>query len=133
MIGLDTNVLVRYLAGDPDTEAQVIQAVQRIDRALQEGTSLFVSHVVICETCWVLLYHYKVPKQKLIPALETLIQHPGFQFESRDTLDTALMQFREHSIDFADCLINVVSRNLGCTQILSFDKKAISSLKFQQP
>lgn len=133
MIGLDTNVLVRYLAGDPETEVQVIQAVAAIDNAFQHGITIFINNVVICETVWVLLYHYHTPKKQLIEALNLIIKHPLFQFEGRGSLNQALKLYEENRSDFADCLIAVLNREHGCKQTLSFDKQAIKELEFKHP
>lgn len=133
MIGLDTNVFVRYLAGDPDTESQVTQAIEAIDQALRNDIPVFINHVVICETIWVLLYHYKTNKSDLIHALDTIFKHPGFHFESRATLKKALDRYQNKKADFADCLIDLLNRKQGCTKTLSFDKQAINDLNFQEP
>ena len=133
MIGLDTNVLVRYLAGDPDTEAQVIQAIHVVDAALNTNTTVFINDVVICETIWVLLYHYHTPKERVIEALEIIIRHPGFAFEGRGSLKRALSLYQQRKGDFADCLIAILNQEQGCTKTLSFDKQAIKGLGFQAP
>lgn len=133
MIGLDTNVLVRYLAGDEEAESQVTQAIEAVDQAIRNGHAVFINHVVICETVWVLLYHYRTPKQPLIEALDTLFRHPGFQFESRAILHKALDRYRHTKADFADCLIHQLNRAHHCAKTLSFDKQAIKDLKFQSP
>ncbi len=131
MIGLDTNVLVRYLAGDPKSELQVIQSVERVDRALEEEEPIFLNQIVICETVWVLLFRYKVPKRKLIESLECLFLHPGFVFENRGLLIRALELFRERKVDFADTLIALVNSQQGCRTTYSFDKQAIRQLEFK--
>ena len=52
MIGLDTNVLVRYLV--QDDPAQTRHANALIDRAAAQETAMFINHVVMCELAWVL-------------------------------------------------------------------------------
>ena len=52
MIGLDTNVLVRYLVQDDPTQTR--QANALIDRAAARETAMFINHVVMCELAWVL-------------------------------------------------------------------------------
>lgn len=133
MIGLDTNVLVRYLAGDPAAEAQVTQAVTLIDSCIARQEKLFINTVVICEAVWVLLYHYDVPKIALVKSLAPLFDHPGFEFEDRLLLREALQHYGNHSLDFADCLIDQLNRAAGCKHTVSFDRQAIKKLGFIQP
>ncbi len=52
MIGLDTNVLVRFLVED-DAE-QAVRAKGVVRRAIERDEKLFVSDVVVCELAWVL-------------------------------------------------------------------------------
>ena len=56
MIGLDTNVLVRYLV--QDDPAQTRQANALIDRAAAQEKAMFINHVVMCELAWVLGHGY---------------------------------------------------------------------------
>lgn len=133
MIGLDTNVLVRYLAGDPDAEAQTLQAIALVDGAFARQEKCFVNIAVLCETAWVLLYHYTTPKAALTESLAQLLAHPGFVFEHPALLRAALAQYRDAPVDFADCIIDRLNRHHGCRQTVSFDKQAISALGFIQP
>jgi predicted nucleic-acid-binding protein len=48
VIGLDTNVLVRYLTQDDDKQWK--QAVEIIE----SGEQCFICNVVLCEVIWVL-------------------------------------------------------------------------------
>lgn len=133
MIGLDTNVIVRYLVGDPEAEWQNAKAIALIDEALNSQTPVFLNHVVICETIWVLAYHYKVPKMALVDSLEQLFLHPGFRFESREQLTYALETYRTGNADFADCLIAALNREQGCSKTFSFDQQAVKQLGFHSP
>jgi predicted nucleic-acid-binding protein len=52
MIGLDTNVLVRYLTQDNPPQARL--ATELIERRLSEQDPGFISVVAMVETVWVL-------------------------------------------------------------------------------
>jgi predicted nucleic-acid-binding protein len=52
MIGLDTNILVRYLA--QDDPVQSAQATHIMERRLTEARPGFISLVTMAETVWVL-------------------------------------------------------------------------------
>ena len=68
MIGLDTNVLVRYLVQDDPTQTR--QANALIDRAAAQETAMFINHVVMCELAWVLGRGYGYAKAALIDGIK---------------------------------------------------------------
>ena len=56
MIGLDTNVLVRYLT--QDDPVQSAQANAFIERELSPAEPGIIGHIVLCEVGWVLSRAY---------------------------------------------------------------------------
>jgi predicted nucleic acid-binding protein len=70
--GLDTNILVRYLTqDDPDQSGKVTRAMEEATRS---GEPLFVNHIVLCELVWVLEAVYRLPKPKILSALEHILR-----------------------------------------------------------
>lgn len=122
MIGLDSNLLVRYLT--QDDAAQAKKATQAIEQALDAGEALFLNHVVLCEISWVLGRAYGYTPNELADAIEALLSAAQFEFESKDLLWRALDLFRSSGADFADCLIACRNAAAGCTKTLTFDKRA---------
>jgi predicted nucleic-acid-binding protein len=133
MIGLDTNVLARYLAGDPAHDTQVAKAITAIDAALGKRETLYVNLVVVSETYWVLSRHYNVPRKAILDALMQLLNHEGFEVESASAIRKAIKNALAQNADFADCLIAELNRTAGCAHTLSFDKKAARKLGFKSP
>lgn len=85
MIGLDTNVLVRYFTHDDEQQWQ--QATELIEGENQ----CFITNIVLCELVWVLRgYPYKLGKNKILNALETMLHTPVFEFENRSAVYQAL-------------------------------------------
>ena len=125
MIGLDTNVLVRYLT--KDDERQWEQAVEIVEG----GEECFIANIVICELIWVLRgkpYHFS--KQEVSNTIETMLQCGVFEWESRSLVYQALQHFKQGKADFSDYLIGAVARNAGCSKIITFDKKLTNEKGF---
>ena len=53
MIGLDTNVVVRYLVKDDPRQAE--KAATFIQKQSRRNDVLFLNHIVLCELVWVLV------------------------------------------------------------------------------
>lgn len=124
MIGLDTNVIVRYLT--KDDPAQTTAAV-RIVRSLTESEPGFVSLVVIAELVWVLETSYRFTKQEVIEVLETLTSSKELILESPEAVSQAIRLFRAGRADFSDYLIERTGRIAGCVYTITFDRNAARS------
>ncbi len=120
MIGLDTNVLVRYLA--QDDPAQSLRANALIERAIARGESCAVSVVVLCELVWVLRSAYGYAKREVVPVLEKVLATIQFEVEDKASAYAALEDYRAGSGDFADYLIGRRNRRDGCTRTATFDR-----------
>lgn len=121
MTGLDTNVLVRYLA--QDDAAQSALATRFIESLSQEQPG-YVSHVVLAEMAWVLESCYDVGTAKMAEVLETLLRTEGLVVDQADVVWQTLRQFTRDHGDFADTLIAQLARQAGCTSVLTFDRHA---------
>lgn len=105
MIGLDTNILVRYLTRDDEQQWQ--QAVL----VIQHNQPCFVTNIVLCEVVWVLRgATYGFRKAEIINTLKAMLHSAAFEFESRSTVDQALQRYKKGKADFSDYLIGSVSR-----------------------
>ena len=123
MIGVDTNVLVRFLVRDD--EAQFERARRLIKRETGRGEPVFVSQLVLLETEWVLRSRYAVTKTAMIAALAALLEARELRFEDEPSVEEAVFVWRDCSAEFADCLINAHHRSLGCRATATFDAKAL--------
>ena len=72
MIGLDTNVLARYLAQDDPVQSP--QATELIERQLTEENPGFLSVVAMVETAWVLDRAYGLAADEIAAAIERTLQ-----------------------------------------------------------
>ena len=124
MIGLDSNVLLRHLVQDDPEQARLASAVLGELTADEPG---FVSLVALAEVAWVLRRGYQLPKPVVLDHLENLLSAKELEFEDAETVWTALMRGR-HGADFADALIADTAQLRGCTEVVTFDRRAADAL-----
>lgn len=122
MIGLDTNVLVRYLA--QDEPAQSARATRLIERELSERRPGFVSLIVLVETCWVLKRLYGATAVELRATVGDLLDARQLVVENRGVVTRALARLADEHGDIADALIAECALHAGCARTVTFDKTA---------
>ena len=122
MLGIDTNVLVRFLVRDD--EAQFEKARRLIKREVAAGRRVFVSQLVLLETEWILRSRYGLPKFETVATVSGLLDAADIQFEDEAAIEEALFVWKDSAADFADCLIGARNRRLGCRATATFDAKA---------
>lgn len=122
MLGIDTNVLVRFLVQD-DAE-QFEKASKLIKREVTAGRPVFINQLVLLETEWVLRSRYAAPKNKIIAAISGLLEAADVQLEDEAVIEEALYMWKDATADFADCLIGAKNRRMGCRATATFDVRA---------
>ena len=122
MLGIDTNILVRFLVRDNDIQFE--KARKLIKREVAAGRRIFVNQLVLMETEWVLRSRYVVPKHQIIEAISDLLSATDVQFEDEPVIEEALFIWKDSAADFADCLIGAKNRRMGCRATATFDVKA---------
>jgi predicted nucleic-acid-binding protein len=122
MIGLDTNVLVRFLVRDD--EEQFERARRLIRRQGQDGEPVHINLLVLLETEWVLRSRYKLTKGEILGTFSELLSAADLSFEDESSIEEALFLWKDSSAQFADCLIGARHRALGCTATATFDGDA---------
>ncbi|MFA7239920.1 MAG: type II toxin-antitoxin system VapC family toxin [Sulfuricellaceae bacterium] len=121
MIGLDTNVLVRYLAQDDPKQSPKATRLMESFTADEPG---YISIVSVVELVWVLTGCYGSTKAELCEVLETLLRAKGIVVAHADTVWKALRLFKEGKADFADCLLERFANEAGCSHTTTFDRDA---------
>lgn len=122
MIGLDTNVLVRYIA--QDDPAQSRRATELIERQLGPDNPGFVSLIVLVETSWVLKRAYRLSDSILAAAIERILQIDALVVQSEQDVFIAMIALKEGKGSFADALIGAIDARAGCSSTATFDKEA---------
>lgn len=122
MIGLDTNVVVRYLAQDDDRQSPI--ATRLFSKLTRENPG-FVSSVVLAEVSWVLTRAYRMSRDALSDLVEGLLRSTELRFESAESAWRALGVYRSgNSVEYADALIAESAALAGADKTVTFDRDA---------
>ncbi len=122
MIALDTNFLVRLIAGDERAQER---AVLRL--LADRTTNFFIGDVTLAELVWVLEGIYEFNREELVCALEALLNRADLVFEDAIRVRRAARHFAGGG-DFADALILGRAQAEGCAALVSFDKSLKNTL-----
>jgi predicted nucleic-acid-binding protein len=122
MIGLDNNVLVRYLA--QDDEAQAAIASRLIETQLSAQRPGLIGPIVLCELVWVLETSYGHSRAELAPILWKLLAAEEFRIQARDHMVIAPQAYESTTADFADAFLGVQNLGADCETTVTFGKKA---------
>ena len=122
MIGLDTNVVVRYLAQDDGRQSPV--ATRFIERTLTPEAPGFVAAITLCEIAWVLTDCYGADDKRVKKVVEGLLTSKQIVVEYADLVWKALREWQDSSADFSDALIGQIALASGADKTVTFDKAA---------
>lgn len=122
VIGIDTNVLVRYLT--QDEPKQYARAKTALETRCTEAKPGVIQPIVLCELAWVLQSAYDVGDVELARAIEQILRTRQFHVPQRDVVRQALTAFRDGTAGFADCLIGHLNAAEGAHATVTFDRRA---------
>jgi predicted nucleic-acid-binding protein len=128
MIGLDTNVLVRYLARDDAEQSP------RADAVIQSLTSEepgFIPIVTLIELVWVMQRCYSATRSEVVGILGMLFRTKEFTVENAETAIKALHRYAGSKADYSDSLMERSANAAGCKFTVTFDQMAASSAGMQ--
>ena len=128
MLGIDTNVFVRYLVRDD--QSQYERARRLIRREVNAGEPVPVSLLVLLEMEWVLRSRYELAKPDIVAVLSSLLQTVELAFEDEPSVEHAIYSWKNSLAEFADCLIDARNRRLGCRATATFARKALKLAGF---
>jgi predicted nucleic-acid-binding protein len=122
VIGLDTNVLVRYIAQDDPVQSR--KAINLIEQKLSLDNPGFVSVIAMVETSWVLKRSYRLSDLQLAAAIERVLQIEVLLVENEQEVFAAMVALKARQGSFADALIGRVNDRAGCSCTATFDEDA---------
>jgi predicted nucleic-acid-binding protein len=120
-ITVDTNVLVRAITGDDESQSKVAQL------ELAKADVVALALPALCELVWVLSQGYKVPFADIFEAIRRLI-NAGNVVVNRPAVEAGL-SLLEAGGDFADAVIAYEGSWLGAEIFVSFDRKAVKLME----
>jgi predicted nucleic-acid-binding protein len=121
MIGLDTNIVVRYLTHDDP--AQAAKAIA-LFASLSADAPGFLSLIVLVESVWVLERSYGFKKDEIVKLVETFLRGREVVVERAELVSQALRNFNATGVNFSDCLIERCGHAAECKYTATFDKRA---------
>jgi predicted nucleic-acid-binding protein len=124
MIGLDTNVLVRYIAQDDAAQSPKASALIESLTVDEPG---YVTQVALVEVVWVLSSLYAADRDQIAKVVEGLLRTKELSVEAAETVWKALRVFTSSKADFADCLIERTCHDAHCEYTATFDAKEAKS------
>jgi predicted nucleic-acid-binding protein len=122
MIGIDTNVIIRYIVQDDLKQAKA--ATKLREQVCSPDNPGFLNHIVLCEIVWVLKRSYKQSKESICQIIEQIIRTDRFVVEDIQLVWRALETFKETKADFSDCLLGQRNLQAGCEYTTTLDDAA---------
>lgn len=120
-IGLDTNLLVRYITND---DPEQVEKVQKLFDSCPPTAMFIVNNVVLAELDWVLTHVYNFSQEEFLLIVDQLFQTSNISFEQPALIKKACSLYANGKADFSDCLIGVLNEENGCKTTYTFDKNA---------
>ena len=122
MIGLDTNVLVRYITQDDPVNSP--RAAHFIERRLSTENPGYVSVIALVETVWVLGTSYGFSDEQIAPVIGQMLAIETLVVENAEEVSIAAMAVKRKAGDFTDILLGAKCERVGCAHTVTFDKRA---------
>lgn len=123
MIGIDTNVLVRFLVDDDPRQNRL---ARKLMSERDADDPAFVSAVTIVETAWVLNRTLGYATLDIVGMLRALLASDGLVLEFGQELGQLLGDEGVPEAELADYLIAWSGISAGCSRTVTFDKAAAS-------
>ena len=129
MIGLDTNVVVRYLTQDDPKQSPI--ATRLMEKTLSSDEPGFISLVVLAEVVWVLVSLYSVDRAGVTEVVGGLLTTEQLRVESAELVWRAKRRYEGSKADFSDALIAECAAVAGCKRAVTFDRTAAATSGFE--
>jgi predicted nucleic-acid-binding protein len=122
MIGLDANILVRYLILDDPSQAE--RAHDILEKQLSPSEPGYISLVAMAETVWVLDSVYGIGREDLARTIDRLLASENLSIQNEREVYLAMVMLESGVASFSDALIGALGAWAGCSETLTFDRKA---------
>jgi predicted nucleic-acid-binding protein len=122
MIGIDTNVMIRYIVQDDPQQAAV--ATKLIEETCSLENPGYINCIVLCEIVWVLRRNYKLDKTGICQVIEQIMRTDKLTVEAIQLVWRALEEYKDSKADFADCLLGQKNLHAGCQYTATLDDAA---------
>jgi predicted nucleic-acid-binding protein len=121
MIGLDTNILLRYLVRDDREQATAATRIIEVECTPEHPG--FIDQIALCEFVWTLGSVYRYRRAQISMLLSHLLRTDRIRVEEQQEVASAVADYISGH-DFADALICRRNMRLGCSKTVTFDRRA---------
>jgi predicted nucleic-acid-binding protein len=125
MIGIDTNILLRFVLADDTAQLHHVRTFLN-DRSADDPA--FISLMVLAETYWVLRRRYKIANEAIVQTFRLLLDSQELFFEDESFLERLLVEDHAVTADLSDHFIARIALNAGCRSTVTFDIKAAKAV-----
>jgi predicted nucleic-acid-binding protein len=129
MIGIDTNVLVRYIVQDDPIQSRI--STDFIENNCSVSSPGVINLIVLCELVWVLRRAYEFKKEIIVEVIKQILTTKEFIVHNSENAWKALNEFSNGKADFSDYIIGYVNKDVGCEFTITFDKFAAENKYFK--
>jgi predicted nucleic-acid-binding protein len=121
MIGLDTNILLRFfLQDDPGQNEKVAHLFAR----LPEIGPGYINCITLMEFVWFLRKRINLTRAQVMEGVSDLLESEDIVLEDEPVVEEVLGMMAASEIEFADTFIVLRNKNVGCVATVTFDAKA---------
>ena len=132
MIGLDTNILLRWLISPDQADLSSSDAeLERVSQIVNTNNTLFINAVVIAETAWIMEQKLDLGREAVSEIIGRLLYAENVTLGNDPETRAALVLHASSNIGFADCLIAQINLAAGCSHTLTFDQRAARTTGFR--
>lgn len=121
MIGIDTNILIRYIVRDDENQAK---AADKIMGSCSENMPALINQIVLVEMVWVLKRFYKYSKLDILKILELILFNSDIEVLNSEEAKKAFIEYEKGNADFSDYFIAAINSHNGVLFTFTFDKQA---------
>ncbi len=131
MIAFDTNVILRLLLDDDETQSGQVEAIVR--QVAEAGDRILIPDIVLCELYWVLRSVYEFAKADIVTTFRRLLTAEEFAFVDRRAVSQSLDSYANGRAGFSDYLIGQSATAAGATTTYTFDRALRRTVGFSHP
>ncbi len=116
---VDTNVMLRFLSGEPPTQAAAARKL--FERAAAGDVVLEIPTLIVAEAYYTLVSFYEVEKKVAAEKLAMLLQQHGIRLREERVVLATLERLQTTNVGFSDAyLASAVEEEM--LQVASFDR-----------
>ena len=129
MIGLDTNVLIRYIVRDDQRQTEA--ATRLIESKCTSEDPGLINLIVLCELVWVLDRGYKYDRRMVARVVRRILSVKELRVDEAESAWRAIRLYEQGKADFADYIIGLSNQREKAEVTYTFDRKATESDLFK--